>query len=74
MISGFESRSAAFPKYDDYTVFRSANVQHREHFMQKKEDLNTIVWETNLRRTPEENKKLLGSTRKSQRSNASNYR
>lgn len=69
MISGFESRAAVFPQYDDYTIFRTANVREREHFIDKKQELSTIIWETNLRRTSEENKKLLGSSRKSHRSN-----
>lgn len=65
MISGFESRSAVFPQYDDYTVFRSANIKDREHLMlDKKQELNTIIWESNLRRTTEDNKKILGSNRK----------
>ncbi len=68
MISGFESRAAVFPQYDDHTVFRTANIRDREHFMDSKQELNTIIWETNLRKTAEENKKVLGSSRKSQRS------
>jgi len=68
MISAFESRSAVFPQYEDYSVFRSANIKDREHLMENKQELSTIVWETNLRRTAEENKKILGSNKKSYRS------
>lgn len=33
MISGFESRAQAFPKYEDKTVFRSANINDRKHLI-----------------------------------------
>jgi len=36
--------------------------------MENKQELSTIVWESNLRRTAEENKKVLGSNKKSYRS------
>ena len=49
MISAFESRSDAFPKYEDRTVFKSANLNERKHFIEKKQELSTIVWESNLR-------------------------
>ena len=57
MISGYESRAQVFPEYDDKTVFRSNNLNERAHFLNDNQELNTIIWETNLRRNESPNKK-----------------
>lgn len=54
MISGYESRAQVFPQYDDTTIFRSNNLNERAHFMNDKQELNTIIWEANLRRSVNE--------------------
>lgn len=54
MISGYESRAQVFPQYDDSTIFRSNNLNERAHLMNEKQELNTIIWETNLRRSVNE--------------------
>ncbi len=54
MISGYESRAQVFPEYDDKTVFRSNNLNERAHFLNDNQELNTIIWEANLRRSVNE--------------------
>lgn len=71
MISGFESRAAVFPQYEDYNCFRSANIKDREHLMDSKQELSTIVWETNLRRSEIEMKNKLQSARRKNLLNSS---
>lgn len=59
MISGFESRAQVFPPYEDNSVFRSANINDRKHLSSKSKLIQNVVWEANLRMTPEEQKILL---------------
>jgi hypothetical protein len=39
MISGFESRATAFPKYEDKKVFRTGNTNDRMHLIQSNKNI-----------------------------------